>query len=72
MKPVGSARMKDFLERLELSGILKHYSGSHPTRGRTNYYYSEFKDEDIWQALKELGIKVYGTGLCDIDDSFEK
>jgi len=70
LKPVGEAMIKNYLQRLEVSGILAHETKSHKTRGRTNFYYSVRKIEDVETALKELGLKVYGTGLINTDEFF--
>jgi len=72
LEPVGEAMMKNYLQRLEISGILKHEQKSHKTRGRTNVYVSPYYSiENLGIALKELKIKVYGTGLLNADEFFE-
>jgi len=72
LEPVGEERMKDYLERLEKSGILTSETKSHKTRGRTNVYYSNYKIENLGIALKELKIKVYGTGLIKYNEFFSE
>ena len=60
---VTETMMKNYMSRLESSGILEHETKSYEkSRGRTNVYYSIFKVEDLTTALKELGIKFPWSG----------
>lgn len=62
LEPVEWPMMKDYLGRLEVGGIINHETTSHPSRGRTNIYYSNYDVNDLEWALKELGIKLPSKG----------
>lgn len=58
-EPVTPTMMKDYLKHLGTAGILNppDYK-SYQTRGRTNFYDSEYTPKELAEALKEKGVKL--------------
>jgi cell division control protein 6 len=68
LESVTATMMKNYMRRLESSGILEHETKSYESRGRTNIYHSIYEVKDLVTALKGLGIKFPWSG--DLKEKF--
>jgi Cdc6-like AAA superfamily ATPase len=63
VKPVGETMMKNYLKRLEDSKIISSESRSYGTRGRTNFYSSDYPVIELDRALMENGVFITTSNI---------